>query len=209
MFLVDKVLAVICRVLYVVTWKYVHIYIYTSIIDEFSSYKQNTSRTNDMLLPQWAHRSEIRCRRVFSPTKGSPASCNSHKPYLWEMLLATHSLRIHVWYIHLHLVDFYGKCSEIYHTWILWDWKSQNNYFPIPQRFLFSVNLTVFFFTFVVGGFKPSWKILVTWIISPGGGDQKENIWNHHTTQLFWSLLSNITQHSSKQWHESNLASRH
>ena len=28
--------------------------------------------------------------------------------------------RIHVWYIHLHLVDLYGKCRYIYHTWILW-----------------------------------------------------------------------------------------
>ena len=28
--------------------------------------------------------------------------------------------RIHVWYIYLHLVDFYGKCRWIYHTWILW-----------------------------------------------------------------------------------------
>ena len=27
---------------------------------------------------------------------------------------------IHVWYIYLHLVDFYGKCRQIYHTWILW-----------------------------------------------------------------------------------------
>ena len=27
---------------------------------------------------------------------------------------------IHVWYIYLHLVDFYGKCRKIYHTWILW-----------------------------------------------------------------------------------------
>ena len=23
------------------------------------------------------------------------------------------------WYIYLHLVDFYGKCRDIYHTWIL------------------------------------------------------------------------------------------
>ena len=29
--------------------------------------------------------------------------------------------RIHVWYIYLHLVDFYGKCRWIYHTWILWE----------------------------------------------------------------------------------------
>ena len=32
-----------------------------------------------------------------------------------------HTHTIHVWYIYLHLVDFYGKCSEIYHTWIVWD----------------------------------------------------------------------------------------
>ena len=25
------------------------------------------------------------------------------------------------WYIYLHLVDSYGKCREIYHTWILWE----------------------------------------------------------------------------------------
>ena len=30
------------------------------------------------------------------------------------------TLTIHVWYIHLHLVDFYGKCRYIYHAWILW-----------------------------------------------------------------------------------------
>ena len=28
--------------------------------------------------------------------------------------------RIHVWYIYLHLADFYDKCWQIYHTWILW-----------------------------------------------------------------------------------------
>ena len=28
--------------------------------------------------------------------------------------------RIHVWYIYQHLVDLYGKCRHIYHTWILW-----------------------------------------------------------------------------------------
>ena len=32
--------------------------------------------------------------------------------------ISTH--RIHVWYIYLHLVDFYGKCRDIHHTWILW-----------------------------------------------------------------------------------------
>ena len=28
---------------------------------------------------------------------------------------------IHVWYIYLHLVDLYGKCRQIYHTWMVWD----------------------------------------------------------------------------------------
>ena len=32
--------------------------------------------------------------------------------------ILTHT--IHVWCIYLHLVDFYGKCRGIYHTWILW-----------------------------------------------------------------------------------------
>ena len=26
-----------------------------------------------------------------------------------------------VWYIYLHLVNFYGRCRYINHTWILWD----------------------------------------------------------------------------------------
>ena len=32
--------------------------------------------------------------------------------------------RIHVWCIYLHLADlyiFYGKCWQIFHTWILWE----------------------------------------------------------------------------------------
>ena len=28
--------------------------------------------------------------------------------------------RIHVWYIYLRLVDYYGKYRQIYHTWIPW-----------------------------------------------------------------------------------------
>ena len=39
--------------------------------------------------------------------------------------------RIHVWYIYLHLVDFYGKCSKIYHTWILLEWYSFTRRVPI------------------------------------------------------------------------------
>ena len=35
----------------------------------------------------------------------------------------SHSHTIHVWYIYLHLVNFYDKCRFIYtiHSWILWD----------------------------------------------------------------------------------------
>ena len=31
-----------------------------------------------------------------------------------------YTYRIHVWYIYLHLVDVYGKCRKIYHTWMLY-----------------------------------------------------------------------------------------
>ena len=34
---------------------------------------------------------------------------------------------IHVWQIYIHLVDSYGKCRYIYHTWILWDMEPENN----------------------------------------------------------------------------------
>ena len=30
------------------------------------------------------------------------------------------SQTIHVWYIYLQLADFYGKCRQMYHTWIRW-----------------------------------------------------------------------------------------
>ena len=52
---------------------------------------------------------------------------------------------IHVWYIYLHLVDFYGKCREIYHTWIVWvlaSWK-------IPS-------LTSIFFKWVGSNHQPA-----------------------------------------------------
>ena len=42
-----------------------------------------------------------------------------------------HTHRIYLWYIYLHLVDVYGKCRQIYHTWILWDlwtWQSKHTH---------------------------------------------------------------------------------
>ena len=40
-------------------------------------------------------------------------------------LFKRYTYRIHVWYIYLHLVDFYGfhVGKYRYHTWILWDRK--------------------------------------------------------------------------------------
>ena len=32
----------------------------------------------------------------------------------------TYAYTIHVWYIYLHLVDFYGKCRQMWHTWMVW-----------------------------------------------------------------------------------------
>ena len=38
------------------------------------------------------------------------------------LMIQTHRIYdIYVWNIHLRLVDFYGKCRQIYHTWILWE----------------------------------------------------------------------------------------
>jgi len=41
--------------------------------------------------------------------------------HLWEPCFNL-SHTIHVWYIHLHLADLYGKCRQLdyYHTWMLW-----------------------------------------------------------------------------------------
>ena len=49
----------------------------------------------------------VRTQRTFPKVVIEPTQSNTHT--------------IHVWYIYLHLVDFYGKCREIYHTWIVWD----------------------------------------------------------------------------------------
>ena len=42
-----------------------------------------------------------------------------------------HAHTIHVWYIYLRLVDFYGKWREIYHTWIVWDVKTMQKTCPL------------------------------------------------------------------------------
>ena len=53
------------------------------------------------------------------PTSRSDAPNTAWNLTRRQASVKTH--RIHVWYIYLHLVDFYGKCREIYHTWILWE----------------------------------------------------------------------------------------
>ena len=35
---------------------------------------------------------------------------------------------IHVWQIHQHLIDCYGKCRKLYHTWMLWVMSIQFNW---------------------------------------------------------------------------------
>ena len=59
---------------------------------------------------QWHDASEqkLNLQTLHQPRDGNTVGNNS----------ITHT--IHVWYIYLHLVDFYGKCREIYHTWIVW-----------------------------------------------------------------------------------------
>ena len=43
----------------------------------------------------------------------------------WEVCGSSKSIGSIRWYIDLHLVDFYGKCRQIYHTWILWERKPE------------------------------------------------------------------------------------
>ena len=51
------------------------------------------------------------------------------------MLKRLHNTRrIHVWYIYLHLVDSYGKCKWIYHTWIQRDRTSASRLEPTQSR---------------------------------------------------------------------------
>ena len=45
-------------------------------------------------------------------------------PKYLRQLVRGQSQWIHVWYIYLHLGDFYGKCRYIYHTWIHWEWRN-------------------------------------------------------------------------------------
>ena len=45
---------------------------------------------------------------------------------LWGLLLQCYSQMIHVWYIYLHLGHIWGKCSQIFHTWIIWDFNISN-----------------------------------------------------------------------------------
>ena len=47
---------------------------------------------------------------ILSRRGGASFCCQVNQPH-----------SIHVWYIYLHLVDFYGKCRLIYHTWMLWE----------------------------------------------------------------------------------------
>ena len=64
--------------------------------------------------PRWTWKTTIPERRFFLSIE------YISDPVLTSGLWKSVALRIHVWYIHLHLVDFYGKCRDVYHTWILW-----------------------------------------------------------------------------------------
>ena len=67
------------------------------------------------LRPLWTH------GRIGASMIGWPGQLDRW-PSTWAALKQPWfgSHRIHVWYIYLHLVDLYGKCRWIYHTWILW-----------------------------------------------------------------------------------------
>ena len=51
---------------------------------------------------------------------GEPINIKTNMSFLLGIVRSTLSYVPWDWYIYLHLVDLYGKCSQIYHTWILW-----------------------------------------------------------------------------------------
>ena len=70
------------------------------------------------------------------------------------------------WYIYLHLVDFYGKCREIYHTWMVWEWWSwisgwwQLKYFLFSSRTLGKMNPFWLLHIFQMGWFNHQLALL-------------------------------------------------
>ena len=41
--------------------------------------------------------------------------------YVLTIIMVHDTQTLDVWYIYLYLVNFYGRCRYINHTWILWD----------------------------------------------------------------------------------------
>ena len=80
---------------------------------------------------------QLRCGRVgvcsaqaFEKNKcASPIGSICKKKGLGWNSPTTLSHRVHVWCIYPHLVDFYGKCRYIHHTWILWVWDITNLFY--------------------------------------------------------------------------------
>ena len=57
---------------------------------------------------------------------------------------ATITHTIHVWHIYLHWVNLYGKCREIYHTWILWvigEVSRRHTFFQWYEQFFWKVEV--------------------------------------------------------------------
>ena len=63
----------------------------------------------------------IVCSRVNQPTK-LKKSIHPMRIHIYCIYLHLVDFYIFSCYIHLHLVDLCGKSRKIYHTWILWAW---------------------------------------------------------------------------------------
>ena len=85
---------------------------YTSPMDGMGSFSENFKTC--FWWNSWS-KMKIECfSRTSKPaSRGQIPSCSRYK----LPIFLTH--RIHVWCIYLHLGDFYSKCWQIYHTWIL------------------------------------------------------------------------------------------
>ena len=101
-----------------------------------------------------------------------------------------HTHRIYLWYIYLHLVDVYGKCRQIYHTWILWDlWTWQSKHTHTHMFALMSCLIFVHPFPFVQ-----------LWDLVLGPGFPKLDL--HQFLFNSWKSEHTHTQKNKVNWQE-------
>lgn len=74
------------------------------------SYENGTSKQVYLLKYMWSF-------QISRPKNGKNPIKVSQTFNKTDVFIFSQSQTLNVWYVHLHLVSFYGKCSKIYHTY--------------------------------------------------------------------------------------------